>query len=131
MTDKIEQLNRQINHALRSVNSVATSVASNELEPRSENVDKVASALTLLADVQQRIFETYPELEYHYDETRPPTKYMEQFRNHLASADELSSAGHTSEALEELRNALAMEPPPLAHEMLVVKIKEVAAADND
>lgn len=126
MDDINENLNRSINHALRSVNYIAVELARSECEERSENIKKIASVLELLADVQRTIYKVRPDLEYHYDNERAPTEYMVQFRNHLLAARKLEESGKIPEALEELRLALAMEPPPLPHERLVAEIKRVA-----
>lgn len=122
-----DKLNRQINFALRAMDETARAVAESSLGKRSGHIDSLASAIAALTDIQREIYETNPELEYHYDESRPPTKYMTTFRKHLDRADELLAAGEADAAIEELRKALVMEPPPLAHEMLVAKIKEVAS----
>lgn len=109
------------------MDATARAVAASSLGKGSGHVDRLASAIAALTDIQREIYETNPELEYHYDEARPPTKYMAKFRNHLDRADELLATGEADAAIEELRQALVMEPPPLAHEMLVAKIKDVAS----
>ena len=125
MSNEIEELNKAINLALRSIDGVARKIADMEFEPKSQNIRLAAEALDALTVIQRRIFESNPDLEFHYDESRPDTSYMSQFREYLAQASRYESLGETDAALAELQKAISMGLPPLPFEVVTNEIRRI------
>ena len=125
MSNEIEELNKAINLALRSIDRVARMVAGMEFEPKGQNIRLAAEALEALTTIQRQIFESNPDLEFHYDESRPDTSYMSEFREHLDQASRYEALGQTDAALAELQKAISMELPPLPFEVVTREIRRI------
>jgi len=125
---KLEELNRSVNRVLRALNSLAVSVASSSLADRSSALDEVTQALEHVNELQRRIVASDPTLEYHHDPHRPPTKAMKAIADLVEEAEQLAKKGDAKAAEEALKRACAMEPPPLAYEMIEKRIRTLRGA---
>ena len=130
MSKEIEKLNGAINVALRSITDVADMIAKLRFEPKSQNLRNVSEAYVAISAVQRAMYESNPELEYHYDESRPATEYMQRIGEKVARAAEFETEGNRDAALEELRKVLSMEPPPLTHEIVMKEVRRLGGDDS-
>ena len=119
MAGNLYDLNRYLNQALRAVNSAIVAASKVGLESVKDDTRALVEIMEALSNVQRRIYEIEPELEYHYDASRPDTQYMRQHRQHLTKASEHEAQGDIAGALDQLRLALDMEPPPIAYEVVL------------
>ncbi len=97
------------------------------IEAVADHVRNIASALEALKRLQAELWNANPELEFHYDGTRPDSEYMRVYRRHLRRAAEYEAAGDKRRALRQLESALQMELPPLPHEVVTKEIARIAS----
>lgn len=132
MSEEISELNREVNKALRAVNSLGVAVAGLRFGRVKENLGIIGEAMDALSKLQARIFEAQPELEFHHDENRADTEYMATYREHLRNAASYHASGDVSASIKALHKALEMEPPPLPYEIVIKEIERVtASAERD
>jgi hypothetical protein len=123
--DKNEFVNRLLNRSLRTLNELAVAIGKSSLNDSAAAIRRIVAAIEEVAAVQTMVYEQSPDLLYHYEENRPPTRFMREIASLITQAGELESAGMTGAAIEKLSAAIAMEPPALTHEMLTKKLKHL------
>lgn len=114
----LEELNRAVNRALRALNGIAVSVTSSSLPDRNAALQEITQALAHVDALQRLIVVSNPDLEYHHDPNRPPSPLMRTIADLVEAAENDRQQGNVSAAEVALKRALAMEPPPLAYEMI-------------
>jgi tetratricopeptide (TPR) repeat protein len=121
--NSLEKLYRQMNRAQRELNSgaVAAAAASTLLQ-RKDAVQQLAKAIEHVSNVQRFIVEADPQLEYHFDPSRPPTKYMAAIRQLVKAGDDAYQQGDVGRAIGFLEQALRMDPPPFAFDSIDKKV---------
>lgn len=119
------ELNRRLNRAARFANLAAVAVADGGGHFK-RLTEKLVGVLAEIADAQQVLFRTNPELEYHFDPNRPPTAFMREIQRLERESQEALAAGNPLLAAQRLTDALALEPPPLPYEVLERRRNEVS-----
>ena len=121
----LEQLNREINRALRATNRVALDVASSTLHDRQAALNEITQALAHIDALQRILIAQDASLEYHFDPDREPTAAMETIAGLVEAADKHLQSGRRTEAIAVLQSACDLEPPPLVYEMLEKRLNEL------
>jgi len=120
------ELNRRLNRAARFANLAAVAVADGGGSHSKSLTEKLVGALAEIADAQQSLFRAHPELEYHFDPDRAPTAFMRVVQRLERESEEALAAGNHVLAARKLNDALALEPPPLAYEVLERRRNELS-----
>lgn len=123
----LEDLNREINRALRAANRVAVDVASSSLQDRKAALHEITQALAHIDKLQRMIVAQDPDLEYHFDPDKEPTPTMKSIADLVEAADRHIAEGRQAEAVEILQRACDLEPPPLVYEMIEKRLKGLNA----
>lgn len=124
----LDQLNRELNRALRVTNRVVVDVAASSLRDRTAAVQDLTQALVHLENVYRMIVAEDPSLEYHFDPDREPSATMRTIASLVKEADTYTSNGNITEAVKLLEQARDMEPPPLVYEIVEKKLKALGVA---
>lgn len=119
-------LNRRLNRAARLANLAAVSVASGGAPVTKTLTAKLVDVLAEINTVQQSLIRGNPDLEYHSDPERPPTAFMLSIQQLEREADSAIAQGDRALAVRKLDEALALEPPPLAYEVLEKRRNEIS-----
>ncbi len=124
---QLEEINREINRALRAANQVAVDVASSPLRDRNAALHEITQALAHIDTLQRMVVAEDPSLEYHFEPNREPTSAMKKISSLVETADNLIRDGKRAEAAEALQRARDLEPPPLVYEMIERRLEELKA----
>ncbi len=89
--------------------------------------EKLVEALTAISDAQKSLFASNPELEFHFDPGREPTAFMREIERLGREADSALAKGDRQLAQRKLTEALALEPPPLAYEVIEKRLRALSA----
>jgi hypothetical protein len=122
------ELNRRLNRAARLVNLAAVTVADGGGSPSKSLTEKLVGVLAEIADAQHSLFRTHPELEYHFDPDRAPTAFMRTVQRLERESEEALAAGNRALAAQKINEALGLEPPPLAYEVLERRRNEMSCS---
>lgn len=125
--DSPEDLNRKLNRALRHANLAAVTVADLQTELRRPLLDALTNVIVELSAAQRSLFAEHPELEWHFEAGRPPTKFMQQIHSLADEAESALEAGSRVAAVAKLQEALSLEPHPLPYESLEKRRDELLA----
>ncbi len=120
------ELNRKLNRAARFANLAAVTVANGGSPVSKAITAKLVDVLAEIKTVQQSLVRGNPELEYHFDAQRPATRFMRQVQQLHADAEAAFASGDRDLALRKLDEALTLEPPPLAYEVLEKRRNEIS-----
>lgn len=118
----LADLNRLVNRSHRALNEVALRAVECTLADRQTAMDHLTNAMESLMRFQRCITKQDPSLEYHHDPQRAPTEFMRSIAGTVARADSALAVGDVSAAAGLLKDALDMEPPPLAYEIISKKL---------
>lgn len=121
----LEALNRAVNRALRALNGIAVRVASLSLPEHSAALQEITQALAHIDALQRLIVAADPDLEYHYDPNRPPSRIMKTITDLVEAAEHHIRRGDVSAAEEILQRVQEMEPPPLPYEAIEKRLKSL------
>lgn len=121
----LEELNREINYALRVTNQVAVDVAASSLRERRAALNEITEALVHLDALQRILVADDPSLEYHFDPDRKATPAMKRIAELVESADRLVESEQFSEAAAMLQSACDLQPPPLVYETIAKRLEDV------
>jgi hypothetical protein len=119
-------LNRRLNRAARLANLAAVAMTEGGSSATKVVTEKLVDALAQITAVQQSLFRTNPDLEYHSDPKRSPTPFMLAIQQLVRQADAAVAKGDRALALQKLDQALALEPPPLPYEILEKRRNEIS-----
>lgn len=120
----LEELNGAINRALRLLNGIAVNVPS--LVPKNDAaLTEIVKAIEHAYNLQRLVVAIQPDLEYHSDPAKPPTRVMKKLSALLDEAETHIRAGNVAAAEEVLKKASDLEPPPLAHEQIEKRLKSL------
>jgi hypothetical protein len=125
-----DELNRSVNRALRELNKIAVCVASSSIERRNEATRAITQALAHLDSLQQCIISSAPDLEFHYDPNREPSRLMRVITDLAEVAESHVQQGNTKAATEAFLQLMDMEPPPLIYEMIEKRLASLGATGN-
>ena len=120
------ELNRTLNRAARFANLAAVTVANGGVEVSKNLVEKLVEVLAEIDAVQRALVRDNPELEYHFESDRAPSAFMREVQRFGREAEQAMAHGDHSLAIQKLNQALALEPPPLAYEILEKRRNEIA-----
>lgn len=120
------ELNRKLNRAARFANLAAVAIAEGGDAGSRSLTEKLVGVLAEIANAQQQLFRTNPEHEYHFDPDRAATPFMQQVQRLERESQEALGAGNRQLAVQKLNDALALEPPPLAYEVLERRRNELS-----
>ena len=116
MSEYVE-INKLLNKATRALDLIARETANFENLPKTDNLLKIAEAISLVGEVQNTVWKEAPELSVHYEgKNKEETRFMREFRTHLKNAYEYEKNNDLNKAKNELNQAIEMELPPLMHE---------------
>jgi hypothetical protein len=122
-------INRLLNRSLRTLNELAVEVGKSTLEDRKSAIAQIAVAIDEVENVRETVCAQEPDLDYHYDNNRAPTKFMLEIAAFVQESHALEQAGKVDMAIKKLEDARALEPPALTHEMLTKRIEQLKAQD--
>jgi hypothetical protein len=117
------ELNRRLNRAARVVNLAAVSVA--EVAVTKALTKKLVETLAEINDAQLALFQSNPELEYHFDPARAPTAFMREVQGLEREAEAAFAQGNGPLARQKFDEALGLEPPPLAYEAIEKRLRQL------
>ena len=120
------ELNRRLNRAASFTNLAAVAVANGSGALSKSLTEKLVGVLAEITDAQHSLFRTNPELEYHFDPDRAPTTFMREVQRLEREAQDAIERGNRHLATQKLNDALALEPPPLAYEVLERRRNELS-----
>jgi hypothetical protein len=120
------ELNRRLNRAARFANLAAVAVADAGGGRLKGLTEKLVEVLAEIADAQQSLYRSNPDLEYHFDPHRAPTSFMGEVQRLDRESQQALAAGNKLLAAQKLNDALALEPPPLAYEVLEKRRNELS-----
>lgn len=119
----LTDLNRLVNRGHRSLNEIALRITECPLADQQSAMEHLTGAMESLMRFQQCITKQAPGLEYHHDPGRAPTDFMRSVAETVVRADSALAAGKVDVAAGLLKEALEMEPPPLAYETISKKLR--------
>ena len=127
MMTNFDELNRSVNRVLRELNKIAVCVASSSIERRNEATHAITLALAHMDSLQRYIILSAPDLEYHYDPDREPSRLMRVMADLAETAESYVQQGNTKAATEAFLQLMNMEPPPLIYEMIEKRLASLGA----
>lgn len=120
-----EDINASLNKILRALDSLAREIVELENNPDKDNLVKMADAIAIVSEVQKSIWAAEPGLSVHYGDEQEDSKFMSEFRAHLICAYKFEKNNDVVSAINELKKAVEMEPPPLMHEAAIREFKRL------
>ena len=121
----LTKLNALLNRAQRVSNEAAVILAAASDQELRHGLEHVVAAIKELLAAQSALHALEPGLAYHYDPTMAPTAYMLQVRALINAAESLKARGDRAQAIDRLKEALALEPPALTYEVISKEIAEL------
>jgi Flp pilus assembly protein TadD len=122
--NNLDELNKAINRALRLLNGIAVNVPS--VAPKNDAaLAEIVGAVERMYNLQRLVVALRPDLEYHSDPAKPPTRVMKDLAELLEEAETHIRAGNLAAADEVLKRACDLEPPPLAYEQIEKRLRSL------
>ena len=122
------ELNRRLNRAARFANLAAVTVANGGSPISKALTEKLVAVLAEITAVQKSLVQRHPDLEYHFDPQRPPSAFMREVQRLGLEAQTAIAKGDRNLAILRINEALALEPPPLAYEILEKRRNEISGS---
>jgi hypothetical protein len=88
------------------------------LPDRNLALGEITEALTHVDKLQSLVFAADPELEYHHDPNRAPSRIMKEVAALVEAAERHLAEGNAAAAERTFQRACEMEPSPLAYETI-------------
>ena len=120
-----EELIRKLNRVTRHLNDAAVEVAPLKSELKLDVIPILVSAISEVIEALHTLFAQHPHLEYHFDPDREPTEFMRRVQQLAEDAEKALASGSKSTAIDKLQEALSLEPPSLAYEVLEKRRDEI------
>ena len=108
----LKSLNDTLTAAVKMLDEAATHIRDLPLEPRKENIKRIGKALTLISEVQLKIYEISPELEPDF--LRQFSKYPgenRKFGDTLLQGEAFCEAGEAHKAITLFEDYISGNPP--------------------
>jgi hypothetical protein len=121
----VAKVNALLNRAQRAANDAAVATATESDAVLRDSLTHIVAAVGELGAAQSKLYQLDPSLEYHYDPTRTPTKFMLKVRALMDDAETLHACGDARGAIDRLNEALALEPPALTYEVIAKRIAQL------
>ena len=126
-----KEFNKLLNIANRSINNASLAAAESDFAFRRLAIAKLVECQRALAEVREILIKNAPQVEYHYDESRKPTEFMEDINSMVRQSKNLELDDDISAAISVLESALLLEPPPLPYENIEREIARLRCRTDE
>ena len=127
MMPDLKLLNELLSAATGILDRASSEVRDVPLEPKNENISKIAQALTLIFDIQYQIYEIDPKLEpAHLKRPSPfPPGVSRRFGEILLEASDLCHEKKYQEAISLYESYISENPPDFFVELAEGQIHKI------